>query len=117
VLGYVAWQPWGTTFVARRDQERVASEVESLWGSSTSAPPDSEQVREVVAIARIPAFGDDVLARGFGWFDGSAGPGEVGNFAVAGHRVTHGAAAGDARPGTRRPGDRLVAFGHLVSAD
>jgi sortase A len=31
-----------------------------------------------------------VLAKGVGHYEGSAGPGEVGNFAVAGHRTTHG---------------------------
>ncbi len=51
---------------------------------------------------RIPAFGDDyavplldgtsdqALAAGFGHLDGTADPGQVGNFATAGHRVTHG---------------------------
>ena len=54
------------------------------------------------SIVRIPRLGDgyrvpvlegtsdDVLASGFGHFDGTAGPGEVGNYALAGHRVTHG---------------------------
>jgi sortase A len=54
------------------------------------------------SIIRIPRFGDDyqvpvlegtsddVLASGFGHFDDTAGPGQVGNYALAGHRVTHG---------------------------
>jgi sortase A len=38
----------------------------------------------------VKGVGDRALARGVGWFPDSARPGEVGNFAVAGHRVTHG---------------------------
>jgi sortase A len=33
---------------------------------------------------------DDDLARGPGHYAGTAVPGQIGNFAVAGHRVTHG---------------------------
>jgi len=55
-----------------------------------------------VAILHIPALGkkwewvvvegvdDDSLAQGPGHFPGTALPGQVGNFAVAGHRATHG---------------------------
>lgn len=54
------------------------------------------------ALLRIPAFGDDyevpilsgtdpgALARGVGHYSSTAMPGQVGNFAVSGHRVTHG---------------------------
>ena len=54
------------------------------------------------AIVRIPRFGADyarpviegtgrdVLALGVGHYVGTAGPGEVGNFALAGHRTTYG---------------------------
>lgn len=55
-----------------------------------------------IALLRVPRFGAsyevpvvagtdlDDLARGVGHYTGTAGPGEVGNFALAGHRVTHG---------------------------
>jgi sortase A len=58
---------------------------------------------EAVALLRIPAFGEDwvrpvlegtsdpVLEQGVGHYDGAALPGEVGNFAIAGHRTTYGA--------------------------
>ena len=58
---------------------------------------------DVVALLRVPAFGDDwcarcsrapataVLQQGVGHYDGAALPGEVGNFALAGHRTTYGA--------------------------
>ena len=53
------------------------------------------------ALVRIPRFGtsyevpliegvrDEDLSRGIGHFPGT-GPGQIGNFALAGHRVTHG---------------------------
>lgn len=56
-----------------------------------------------VALLRVPRFGGDyvrpvlegtgrdVLADGVGHYDGTALPGEVGNFAIAGHRTTYGA--------------------------
>ena len=58
---------------------------------------------QAVAVLRVPAFGDDyvkpilqgtttaVLREGIGQYAGTAGPGEVGNFAIAGHRTTYGA--------------------------
>ncbi|MFC7490539.1 MULTISPECIES: class E sortase [unclassified Knoellia] len=54
------------------------------------------------AIVRVPRFGADYarplvegtsaaeLAEGLGHYTGTAGPGEIGNFAVAGHRTTYG---------------------------
>lgn len=38
----------------------------------------------------VEGVGDDDLARGPGHFPGTAMPGSIGNFAVAGHRATHG---------------------------
>ena len=70
------------------------------------------------ALIRIPAFGrsyvvpvlegtsSDVLSRGYGHFTRSAHPGEVGNYALAGHRVTHGEPL--RRMPELRPGDRVV---------
>lgn len=57
---------------------------------------------EATALLRIPRLGSDyevpilegtglgVLARGVGHYAGTAEPGQVGNFALAGHRITHG---------------------------
>lgn len=63
------------------------------------APPT---VGDAIGLIRIPRFGSDyvwavlegvsldVLADGPGHYPGTAMPGEVGNFAVAAHRATHG---------------------------
>jgi sortase A len=57
---------------------------------------------EAIGLLRIPAFGADyevpilngtdlsVLSKGVGHYESTAAPGQIGNFAVAGHRVTHG---------------------------
>lgn len=101
LVGWTAWQFWGTTYVSQRSQEAVVSQLERQWDAAGPA-----QVRTDAGVAgaviRIPRFGADyavpvvdgtsdaALASGFGHFDGSAGPGEVGNFALAAHRITHG---------------------------
>lgn len=109
LAGYLAWQLWGTNWVSHRKHERIVEEVRRDWtvaaGSTlTVSEPPTVEVREgeVSALLRIPEFGDDyvvpvlegtskkVLAAGFGHFDHSADPGEVGNYALAAHRVTHG---------------------------
>ena len=70
------------------------------------------------ALIRIPKFGKkyvvpvlegvspDVLAKGYGHFTKSADPGEVGNYALAAHRVTHGEPL--RRMPELRPGDEVV---------
>ncbi|MDN8817655.1 sortase, partial [Staphylococcus aureus] len=57
---------------------------------------------DAIALLRVPAFGADFevpilngtdlsdLDRGVGHYTSTAAAGEVGNFALAGHRVTHG---------------------------
>ncbi|MGI8953815.1 MAG: class E sortase [Nocardioidaceae bacterium] len=73
-------------------------------GEGVKDSVDDEQVErgEGMALLHIQRFGtdyeipivkgvdDDSLASGVGWFAKSAPPGKKGNFAVAGHRVTHG---------------------------
>ena len=62
----------------------------------------AEQLDKAMAILTIPALGADykvpilvgtsdyVLGRGVGWYSSTQLPGQVGNFALAGHRITHG---------------------------
>lgn len=84
-------------------------------GEPTAAPPLAGETApeqaaaledlpaRAVALLRVPAFGEGwvrpvlegtgtaVLQQGVGHYDGAALPGEVGNFAIAGHRTTYGA--------------------------
>lgn len=73
---------------------------------TTKTKPKKESVVTITdrpfALLRMPAFGpgfevpilpgtsSSMLSRGVGHYEGTAMPGQIGNFAVAGHRVTHG---------------------------
>jgi sortase A len=104
LLGWIGWQLYGTNIVSQRRHDQTVEQLEKEWSK-----PSGDSRAEVEtgqgtagAILRVPAFGDDfafpvlegveddALASGIGHFDGSAGPGKVGNFALAGHRITHG---------------------------
>ena len=106
LLGYVAWQFWGTNWVSHRAQERIVTDVRRDWDEPATGASRDDAVRvpegAVTALVRIPRFGDDyvipvlegtsddVLAAGFGHFADTADPGQKGNYALAAHRVTHG---------------------------
>jgi sortase A len=120
LLGYVAWQLWGTNYVSRQKQQQAVQEIQKAWegdvqaGSTGSSGPTGG----ATALVRIPRFGDDyvmpvfdgtgdeALSSGLGHFTGSAAPGRLGNYALAGHRVTHGEPLRDMP--SLRPGDRVV---------
>ncbi|MBR7742554.1 class E sortase [Phycicoccus sp. BSK3Z-2] len=125
VLLFVAWQLWWTDVVAERDQERIVQALADDFASGgTGLPPEVADAYPdldedaAFAIVRVPRFGEDyarpviegtgrpVLELGVGHYDGSADPGEVGNFAIAGHRTTYG------RPfhtiDALREGDRVI---------
>lgn len=117
VLAYVAWQLVGTNALSERERAATVERTETQWrtlDSSELAP----ELGEATALVRIPRFGEeyvvpvldgvgeDALGVGLGHFDGSARPGEVGNFALAGHRVTHGQPLRDLP--SLRPGDLVV---------
>ncbi|MEU6134592.1 class E sortase [Nocardioides sp. NPDC047086] len=100
ILGYVAWEFYGTTYVSKQHQQDATSRIEKAWGSGQTEV--STEFGSAQALIEIPRFGKDyripvlagtsdrALGAGFGHFDGTAAPGEVGNFALAGHRITHG---------------------------
>jgi sortase A len=100
-MGYFAWQYWGTNIVAKRDQAAVKKLIADDWGKGIDG--------NAIGLLRVPRFGADyevpivnggdykdtaftnkALAKGVAWYEPGAKPGEIGNFAVAGHRVTHG---------------------------
>jgi sortase A len=119
LLGYVAWQFWGTNWVARKHQRELTSEVQKDWAAGKGCDKFCPK-GATLALIRIPKFGAkyvvpvlegtdkaSVLDKGaFGHFDGTADPGEVGNFALAGHRVTHGEPL--RHMPDLRPGDKVI---------
>jgi sortase A len=124
MLGYVAWQFWGTNWVSKRHQREITSQLQKDWASGHAKKPQFIPKGEASALIRIPRFGkkyvvpvlegtsQDILAKGFGHFPsgkpggGTAFPGDVGNYALAGHRVTHGEPL--RHMPDLRPGDKVI---------
>jgi sortase A len=118
-LGYVGWQLWGTTWVSKREQREITGSLQKQWvDGGAKLQPKYVPKGKASALIRIPAFGKkyvvpvlegtdtDVLAKGYGHFTKSADPGEVGNYALAAHRVTHGEPL--RRMPELRPGDDVI---------
>lgn len=100
VLGWLAWQFWGTNWVSQREHRQIADRLERGW-SDGAAEVEAEGT-VAGALLRVPRFGEDfrvpildgdsdeVLAAGVGHLPGTAAVGQVGNYVLAAHRVTHG---------------------------
>jgi sortase A len=121
VLGFVAFQLWGTQFEESRGQSKLTEDLASDLGSTDSATLDLSQLNEELAKVdtqtapptEAPAEGDPVgiiniakidlqrvivegvdkadLKKGPGHYPGTPLPGQAGNSAIAGHRTTYGA--------------------------
>jgi sortase A len=118
-LGWVGYQFFGTNLVAQQAYSQEKDGLKARWqqeaapspspsASNRRSTPKAEQSTgralpgDAIGLLRIPAFGSgyevpilsgtdlDILSRGVGHYTSTALPGQVGNFAVAGHRVTHG---------------------------
>ena len=116
---FLGWQLWLNDLIVGADQNKAGSTLGKRW--STTAPAHQHTTSgatvgdPVVAVAPdgavkfavmyVPRFGSDyarsisegvdtaqVLDKnGIGHYPGTQMPGQVGNFAVAAHRTTHGA--------------------------
>lgn len=94
VLVWVGWQYFGTNIVSKQRQGEIKQTIKIDWGKGIDS--------DAIGLLRVERFGDDyempivkgldddALARGVGWDTKSAKPGQIGNFVLAGHRVTHG---------------------------
>jgi sortase A len=109
VLLFSGYLLYGTAWETDRDQRSASAELDRQWAAlpgpdapAAPAPPvDAPANGEPVARLHVPRFGraftvlegtgQAVLARGPGHYPGTALPGGIGNTAVAGHRVGHGA--------------------------
>lgn len=100
-LGYVGWQYYGTNIVSKHKQAEVKTQLKIDWGKGIDG--------DAIGLLKVPRFGKNfevpivkggdykdkaatnaALAKGVAWYEPGAKPGEIGNFAIAGHRVTHG---------------------------
>ena len=112
---FCAYQLFYTNVVAGEAMKSEVSDLHKLWAGRPPAPRSATTAASVpfdtadshgtsgaaFAILHIPRLGAksipvlwgttlDLLDRGVGHYQDSALPGRVGNFAVAGHRKTHG---------------------------
>ena len=108
---FIAWQLWWTDVTANRAQAVTIHVLERGFGPAgtpkrVAADPKAILTKvpfgQAFAIMRIPRFGadyarpvlqgtdTDTLTKGIAHYPGTAFPGQVGNFAVAGHRTTYG---------------------------
>jgi sortase A len=114
LLLFVAWQLWWTDVTANRTQASTIQALERGFGPSglpeRGIPGGTAPLAtltkvpfgEAFGIVRIPRFGadyarpvlqgtdTDTLTKGMGHYPGTAFPGQIGNFALAGHRTTYG---------------------------
>lgn len=132
LLLFVAWELWWTNIEANASQQKAVSEFSQQFQgpvdpTAPEAPADfGEPVvlavppsqGAVFGIAYIPRFGEnysrplvegvspaELDTLGLGRYESSTMPGGVGNFAVAGHRQTHGAVLDAIH--TLVPGDKI----------
>lgn len=103
-LGWAGWNYVGTNIVAKHRQGEMAVALADEWKNNREGDATQDEVRagEVFAVLRVPRFGEDfevpivagiddsALTSGVGWFRDTQRPGQLGNFAVAGHRITNG---------------------------
>jgi sortase A len=93
-LAYCAWQYFGTNIVSKQKQADVKQSIAKNWDNGIDGDDVGLlRVKRFGADYEIPVvegFDDDALASGVGWDPKSADPGQIGNFAIAGHRITHG---------------------------
>lgn len=125
ILAWLAWEIWGTNWISQREERHEVTLFERGGGPAALLEVPRFGSDYVVPINDMPAKGDpsDVLAKGVGHFTGtgpvvngiatSIGPGQIGNYALAGHRITHGQPFSNLPD--LRPGDKVYVITHQVT--
>lgn len=114
VLLFLAWQLWVNDAMVRAAQDSEAARLSASWEDRAPDLPVADARApvllprpgdaDVFGVLRVPRFGADYAATlaggvsavrtlnplGLGHYPDTQMPGEPGNFAVAGHRNTHG---------------------------
>ncbi|MGO3885295.1 MAG: class E sortase [Mycetocola sp.] len=127
VFLFLFWQLFWNDWVVRGEQNDRGSQISQEWSDAAEDPghsdpiiPDEPENGEIFAQLRVPRFGDDYVSQiaggveksvtldpiGLGHYPDTQMPGEKGNFAVAGHRNTHGAPLN--KVAELQPGDAIV---------
>lgn len=104
-LGWLGYQYGLSNVIAAYRADRTVSWLRQTWQeqgrSASPGAPIQIDAGETFAIIRFPSVGESHvwpvtsghggLNSGFAWYPSTAQPGQTGNFAVACHRITHGA--------------------------
>ncbi len=113
LIGVYVWDAYFNPVMDTKAAQQQVDEVKKGWAAGRT--PESTIPGNAVGLLRIPEFGPDfevavmtgttpyALSVGVGWFENTAAPGQVGNFAVAGHRGASGPFVPllDLKPGAR----------------
>jgi sortase A len=105
ILLFVGYELWFTGLYTRQQQTRIDHQLQQQWTGGgpdiSTLRPDTIPLGSGIAVLYIPRFGRHYhfvvvegtgysdLQKGPGHYPGTALPGQVGNFAVAGHRTTY----------------------------
>lgn len=123
ILLFLGWQLWWTDVLAERSYDETRTALTQEWGTDTTTgkvpPPVQATYGKPFGLLYVPALKDSawgipiiqgtdlsLLQNGVGHHEKSALPGELGNFAVAGHRTTYAAPFGDIQD--LKPGDQVI---------
>lgn len=109
ILLFTVYELYGTGLAASRDQNELLGDLRDSWDQPSRGDSDpgagvvAVKPGEALAVLRIPRFGkaweprviiegttQANLRKGPGHYRGTALPGQIGNFSVAGHRATYG---------------------------
>jgi sortase A len=101
ILLFIAYELWWTGLTTKHDQKQVITALQREWARPVRVQAKVPPYGSGLAILFIPRLGrhykyaiiqgtsTDDLIKGPGHYPGTALPGQVGNFAVAGHRTTY----------------------------
>jgi len=116
LLLLVVYQLWWTNIQADRKANEIDNALRDQWSAPAvagqSIPGDAIGIMYIERLGRgwekpvVQGVDLDHLAEGVGHFPKTALPGQVGNFAVAAHRATHGEPF--AHLDEIRPGDQVI---------
>ncbi len=97
VLLFAGYEVWGKQLIIHKQQDRYSQQLEQAWAAPPKKADDAPPLPgHALARLYIPRFGkklivvqgvtQDDIRNAPGHYPGSAMPGQIGNFAVAGHR-------------------------------
>lgn len=121
---FIVYEAFITDIFNAQKQDELKAQLQDDWQDPTMGTPQQETtfsdipIGDAFAVMRIPSFGADyaeavvqgttnaALEKGPGHYTETAGPGEIGNFAIAGHRVGKGSPF--LNLDKMKPGDAIV---------